>query len=207
MNRKRSIAVSIVLIAVLLIGGLLAFYADAENITNTFTIGNVNITLTEPNWDSTDENSNNIPDAAEEKRPGQTIAKDPTITLNTGSNDAYLFIKVENPAITTGEGETVTKELFTYTINPAWAEVTAKQNVKANSVEHVYVYGTEASPTLVSAETSIPAIFQEITVNETLTNAEVTNSFTGNQNIVVQGYGIQAEGLTVAGSANIFDLF
>ena len=207
MNKKKSIAVAVILAVVLLIGGLLAYFTDTETATNVFTLGNVDITLTEPNWSTTDANSNNIPDAAEARTPGQVIAKDPTVTVATGSNNAYLFLTVEVPAITTGANGTVTKELYTYTPNASWAEVTTKQQVKANSVVHVYVYGTTAAPTSTAAEAPVPALFSNVTVNTTLTNSEVTSDFSSNSNIVVNAYGIQADGLSVTSAADIYDLF
>jgi predicted ribosomally synthesized peptide with SipW-like signal peptide len=39
MNKKKSIAVAIVLALVLLIGGMLAYFTDKDTKTNTFTIG------------------------------------------------------------------------------------------------------------------------------------------------------------------------
>ena len=43
------VATSVLLVAALVIGGTLAYFTDTEEATNTFTVGNVDITLTEPN--------------------------------------------------------------------------------------------------------------------------------------------------------------
>ncbi|MDO5323968.1 MAG: TasA family protein, partial [Clostridia bacterium] len=52
MNKKKVLvlAVSVCLVAILAIGGTLAYFTDTDAKTNTFTVGNVDITLTEPNW-------------------------------------------------------------------------------------------------------------------------------------------------------------
>lgn len=90
--KKKSIllaATAVMLVAAMSIGGMLAYFTDEESKTNTFTVGKVEITLTEPNWDEA---------AAEEFNkliPTRTIPKDPTITVAEGSQTAYTFMKVE----------------------------------------------------------------------------------------------------------------
>ena len=80
-----AIALVVCLVAVAIVGGSLAYFTDEEKATNTFTVGNVDITLTEPKW-------------VEEKAtliPGREIAKDPTITVKETSQRAYTFLKVQ----------------------------------------------------------------------------------------------------------------
>ncbi len=80
-----AIALVVCLVAVAVVGGSLAYFTDEEKATNTFTVGNVDITLTEPKW-------------VEEKAtliPGREIAKDPTITVTASSQRAYTFLKVQ----------------------------------------------------------------------------------------------------------------
>ena len=89
MNKKKILvlAVSVCLVAILAIGGTLAYFTDEEEATNTFTVGNVDITLTEPNWEGTGSQD------APEVYPGEPLAKDPTVT-NTGANPCFVRIKV-----------------------------------------------------------------------------------------------------------------
>ena len=80
-----AIALVVCLVAVAIVGGSLAYFTDEEKATNTFTVGNVDITLTEPKW-------------VEEKAtliPGREIAKDPTITVKETSQRAYTFLTVQ----------------------------------------------------------------------------------------------------------------
>lgn len=66
------------------IGGTLAWLNDtSEVVTNTFTYGNIDITLAE----TTGEDYEMI--------PGETTDKDPKVTVVAGSEDCYLFIKVQ----------------------------------------------------------------------------------------------------------------
>ena len=80
-----AIALVVCLVAVAVVGGSLAYFTDEEKATNTFTVGNVDITLTEPKWDV--EKATLI--------PGREIAKDPTITVKETSQRAYTFLKVQ----------------------------------------------------------------------------------------------------------------
>ena len=90
MNAKKktlSIALAASLAAVAVVGSSLAYFTDKDEKHNTLTIGNVDITLTEPKWDA---------EEVEDLYPGEAVAKDPTVE-NTGKNPAFVRIKVEWP--------------------------------------------------------------------------------------------------------------
>lgn len=86
--KKRTLIILVALVAVfgMAVGGTIAWLTDqTESITNTFTVGNINIELEET--------------VKEFKMvPGVTIAKDPKITVMSGSEACYLFVKVEKSA-------------------------------------------------------------------------------------------------------------
>jgi hypothetical protein len=65
-----------------------------ETVTNTFTYGDINITLTET--DTFDDDSLNT--NTYEMVPGNKITKDPLITVKADSEDCYLFIKLDKTA-------------------------------------------------------------------------------------------------------------
>lgn len=66
--------------------GTIAYLTDkTETITNTFTVGNVDIDLKETKNDF-------------KMVPGNTIDKDPKVTVEAGSEDCYLFVKLEKSA-------------------------------------------------------------------------------------------------------------
>ncbi|MBE6559933.1 MAG: hypothetical protein E7662_02305 [Ruminococcaceae bacterium] len=60
--------------------------AKSEVITNTFTSSDINITLTE----TTGGNERKF-----QMVPGYTIDKDPKVTVKKGSEDCYVFVKIE----------------------------------------------------------------------------------------------------------------
>lgn len=97
-------------VACLGIAGVAAYFTDSETLTNTFTVGKVDITPSEPSWPET---------PPEDIVPNQEVPKDPKIS-NVGANPAYVFLQVKIPtanvkvANTDGTvGEAALTELFT----------------------------------------------------------------------------------------------
>ena len=85
--KKKILALCLVvaLMATAIAGATLAYFNDVtEEVKNTFTMGKVDIELTEPSWEPED---NNI-------MPGVVIEKDPTITVADKSEDCYVFLDV-----------------------------------------------------------------------------------------------------------------
>lgn len=106
MNKKKILvlAVSVALIAILAIGGSLAYFTDTTEATNTFTVGNVKIDLIEKERDGNgglkDFTQNQVlmpivgSAQGEKDELGQPVAKnyiDKIVTIeNTGASDAYV---------------------------------------------------------------------------------------------------------------------
>ncbi|MBR2019835.1 MAG: SipW-dependent-type signal peptide-containing protein [Clostridia bacterium] len=98
MNKKILTIVGAAFCAVLLVAGsimgTLAYLTSTASVTNTFTVGNVSITLTESKSDGSNER------VTEENNyhlvPGTTYDKDPLITVAANSEASYIFVKVEN---------------------------------------------------------------------------------------------------------------
>lgn len=76
-------ACAVVLVAGTVAGTLAYLTAKTDTITNTFTVGDVSISLAETT-------------ATQLKMiPGTTIAKDPKVTVDANSEDCWLFVKLE----------------------------------------------------------------------------------------------------------------
>ena len=86
-RRNRRIALTLCVMFVVLaasIGGTVAWLTDTTTpVTNTFTAGDINITLAE----TTGSDYKMV--------PGVDISKDPKVTVEKNSEDCYLFVKVE----------------------------------------------------------------------------------------------------------------
>lgn len=101
--KTKSKALLMTLCAVLLVAasvlGTMAYLTSTDKVTNTFTIGKIAITLDEA---QVDDNGKALENAARVKAntyklmPGHKYDKDPTVHVEKGSEDAYIFVKVEN---------------------------------------------------------------------------------------------------------------
>ena len=84
--KKKRILVGLfagILISALAIGGTVAWLTDKEDVTNTFSIGNVDIKINEE-FD---------PEDGKDIYPGKEVTKIPTVE-NIGKNPAYIRVKV-----------------------------------------------------------------------------------------------------------------
>ena len=110
MKKKILVACLCVALAVLTIAGTTLAYLTATTgpVTNTFTVGNIDITLTETTTDY-------------KMVPGSTIAKDPKVTVKAGSEACWLFVKVEE--------STNLDDFITYTIADGWTALTGVDGV------------------------------------------------------------------------------
>ena len=113
-NKKKNmkpILIAGAAVACLGIAGVSAYFTDTDKITNTFTVGKVDVTPSEPSWDP-----ENPP---EDIVPNQEFPKDPKIS-NVGANPAYVFLQVKIPTanvkVANADGtvkEAALTELFT----------------------------------------------------------------------------------------------
>ena len=214
MNKKKTVLAAAILLFMFVIGGAIAYFTDTDQKTNTFTIGSVDITLTEDGWDALpDTNSNDIPDAAEDMMPGESVTKDPLINNASTKNDAYVFAKVEVPCTTIVAPATTSEELFTYTTNAGWTELStaAVACTSGGTATHVYYYGTNGTLTTLAkaASSTTPTstsnpLFSTISLRSTLKGNE---GLTGEKQVVVTGYGIQTDGLTSTAPADVWANF
>lgn len=173
-----ALALVVVLAVTAVTGATLAYFTDDDAKTNTFTVGNVQIALTEPKWKD-----------AEKVYPGQVLDKDPTVE-NTGANPCYVRVKVKGLNCL-GEGEDLKIALKTgeKEINGNWTEY-----------EGYYYYNKVLA---VGAKTE--ALFDQIVIPTALTNKNGTEH-TKEYNIKVTAYAVQSEGSGLAADAAVADI-
>lgn len=95
--KARKILVSLAalaLVAALSVAGTLAYLTDSKNVTNTFTVGDIEMTLTEEDVTKAD-GSRTASGNTYKLYPGQTYTKDPTVTILANSEDCYVRMLVE----------------------------------------------------------------------------------------------------------------
>lgn len=132
MKKKATIAVvALVLTACLAIGGTLAWLVDSTNaVKNTFTYGDINIDLWEHklNEDGLTLGTEVVYEESGFKMiPGNTIDKDPTVTVKAGSEACWLFVKVEE--------STNFDSFMTYSIATGWTALDGVAGVYYRKVE------------------------------------------------------------------------
>lgn len=191
---KKSKAILMVVCAMLLVAasvmGTLAYLTSTAAVTNTFTVGNVAITMDEADVDD----YGNVILGDDEKplarvnantyklMPGHTYTKDPIVHVDAASEDCYLFVKVVNEiANIEATGDTTVA-----------AQMAAKGWKAVENQTGVYVYTNKtANPVAVAGGANVP-VFDTFTVADTVNNATLA-SYAG-ETIVVTAYAIQADG-------------
>lgn len=92
---------ALVLVIGISVGGTLAWLtAQTSKVTNTFTVGDINITLTE----TTGEEYKMV--------PGNTLSKNPTVGVTAGSEACWLFVKIEE--------STTLDSFISYSVDEGW---------------------------------------------------------------------------------------
>ena len=153
--KKKVLIITVALALCISIAGAFAFLtAKTEKQSNQFTVGNIEIELTEPKWSELpDTNRNGIPDEAECISPLQVIPKDPMIT-NIGTNPAYVYLKISVPkknVLHANEaGQIVDKsdiptELFSYTANQGWTQFACDASGESQN-DYYYYYNNILNP-------------------------------------------------------------
>ena len=157
-NLKKT-AIAAAIIAILAVGSAIAFFTDRDDKVNNFTVGNISIQLQEPNWDE---------DNGKDLTPNKTIPKDPQIT-NDGPNDAFVFLQVNVPAANVktaaADGSLQTaksQDLFTYTVNENWIEVSRKSDTDSTTYIYAYV-GTDGMMKALDPAKTTNALFDSVT--------------------------------------------
>ena len=184
--KTKSKALLLTLCAVLLVTasmlGTMAYLTSTDEVKNTFTVGQVKITLDEAKVDENGKPVEGVARVAENSYkllPGHTYTKDPTIHVAAASEDCYLFVKVANE-ITAIEGETTVA-----------AQMTAKGWVAVDGVTGVYVYTQSNAPAVVAGGSNV-TVFDNFTISGTVDNATLATY--NNKTITVTAYAIQADG-------------
>lgn len=178
-NRRRSVSsrAFIALLALVLVigcvaGGTVAWLvAKTDTVTNTFTYGKIDITLTE----TTGTNYKII--------PGTNIEKNPKVTVTAGSEACWLFVKVEQ----TG---TFVANKVTYAIDNGWTPLPGVDGV----------YYREVAAVTADTDFSVLE-GNKITVSEDLTKAEVDAITADEISLTFTAYAVQKVGIDTAADA------
>lgn len=158
-----------VLVCCFAVGGTLAWLIDStDSVENTFTVGKVDIDLVE----TTGEEYKMI--------PGNELDKDPTVKVLDGSENCWLFVKIEkanNP-----------DTYLEYTVDSKWTALPDTEGV-------YYIKDAKAGDTY-SVLTN-----NKVTVKTTLTAADMTAANANKPKLTFTAYAAQADNLDTAAEA------
>lgn len=211
MSMKKKIATGALLVAfgaTAVTGATLAYFTDTDNATNTFTVGNVQIDLVEKNADGNDFTND------QKLMPGSkttnNIAKKVTVTNEVGSSPAYMWIEVWVPAaLDDGDDNSPTAPglgnslHFNYGTTVVETKSTYLGSKEIDGVSYNgYVHYDPNQTPVEAGESTIQLLDQvymdkKVTQNENgqLILADGKTVYTGDWELVINGVGIQAEGI------------
>lgn len=159
------------------IGGTVAWLtANTAPVVNTFTYGDINITLAE----TTGSNYKII--------PGVDITKDPKVTVEADSEDCWLFVKVE-------EAGTFVANKVTYSIATGWTQGDGTKIPSDVYYRSVTAFNTDQVFSVLSGD--------KITVSDELTKAEINdlNGAAKTPTLTFTAYAVQKDGIADAATA------
>ena len=206
-TKRKALLLSLcaVLLVVASVMGTMAYLTSTDTVTNTFTVGNVQITLDEAkvNPDGTlVPNAERVKANSYKLLPGRTYIKDPTVTVKAGSELSYVKMTVtfsnarELDAIFAPDGATLTNIFNGY--DPAtWI---AKGNTKdATANTRTYEFWYKEAVGAPNGDVALDALFDSITVPGSITKEQL-DTIQG-MTITVNAYAIQADGFADAEEA------
>lgn len=183
--KKTSKALLLSLCAVLLVTasvlGTMAYLTSQDQVVNTFTVGNVAITLDEKDVDNSTPGENDRDKAnAYKLMPGHNYEKDPIVHVDANSEDCYLFVKVVNEIANIEAEKTVAQQM------------TEKGWVAVDAANGIYVYTTDKiNPAVVTKGSNI-TVFENFTIAGNVDNTTLATY--ADKTITVNAYAIQADG-------------
>ena len=164
--KKKTIALvlALVLIVGAAIGGTVAYLTDkTASVKNTFTIGKVDIDLTETGAVNNAKSYKMI--------PGNTLEKEPTVVVRAGSEDSWVFVKVVANNVS---------DYLEYSIDSGW---TALPNV-----DGVYYRSYTSSET---ATDYAVLTNNQVKVKDTVTNELMSQAANNYPTLTFTAYAIQ----------------
>lgn len=167
---------ALVLVLGCAVGGTIAWLtAETAPVVNTFTVGDINITLAETT-------------SGYKIVPGVDITKDPKVTVLKNSEACWLFVTVEPSADFKG-----LEDYLTYSIADGWTklETTGDADVYYRTV--AASAADQAFPVLANNQVKVSSDLTKATLDGLGDNANITLTF--------KAYAIQQEGFESAAAA------
>lgn len=194
-----------IILVVATVFGTMAYLTSTDEVENTFTVGNVKITLDEAKVNTNGspvEGADRVKANEYKLMPGHTYNKDPMVTLLAGSETSYVKMTVtvnkanELDAIFAPSGADLTS-IFNGYDSATWIAKGDTKDATANT--RTYEFWYKAAVGAPTADVALDALFDSITVPSTITKEQL-DTIKG-MTITVNAYAIQADGFENADEA------
>lgn len=207
--KARKILVSLAalaLVAAISIGGTLAYLTSHDEVKNTFTVGQVKITLDEAKIGAdgkaiTGEGADRVKANSYKLMPGHEYDKDPTVTVKAGSEESYVRMLVTvafGKQLTDGQLATKLDNIFVgYSQN--WVRNAKDVKVVDSKTVITYEYRYNTTVSAGTDDNKLPALFTGIEVPGEWTNEQL--AAIGGFTIDIVAQAIQKDGFTTADAA------
>lgn len=203
-NTKKALLICLCLAAVaaLSVAGTLAWLTDRDAVTNTFTVGQVDIKVDETKVD-TDGKPVDGADRVQKNEyhllPGMRYTKDPTMTVLAGSEEAYvrMILTVHNASAVQSILDKYNLGDFSTLIggwDPAvWIYKDLTADTAANTISFEFRY--QQTVTGGTSDVALPALFTELIVPGQITGEEMQALLDGGFRMEISGHAIQTAGI------------
>ena len=204
-NKALLLTLCAVALVVATVFGTMAYLTSTDKVENTFTVGNVAITLDEAkvNTDGTAVTPAERVKANNYKLlPGHTYTKDPTVTVKKGSEPSYVKMTVtfskanELDTIFAPDGANLTSIFNGYEAEN-WIAKGNTKDTTANTRTYEFWYKETVNAS--DNDVALDALFDSITVPGEITKEQLATI--EGMTITVNAYAIQADGFADAGAA------
>ncbi len=164
--------------------GTIAYLTSTDSVKNTFTVGDVKITLDEAevNKDGT------VVEGAERVKaneyhlvPNHSYTKDPTVHVDADSDNCWIFVKIENGIADIEAATTVADQMTAL----GWTEI--------DTTNHIWAYKE------IQSKGANVVVFNTFKIKSDVSN-ETLATYAG-KTIVVTAYAVQSDGFTTAADA------
>ena len=208
--------VSFILVAMISVLGTLAYLTDSDSVTNTFTVGQVDIALDEADVDENGKEitgNDRVKENAYHLLPGQSYTKDPTITVQANSEESYIrmIMTVYNASAVQSIIDKHQLGDFSALIGgwdkEVWIYEDFSEDTTANTISFKFRY-KETVGTGNNAE-KLPALFETLIVPDEADGNELKKLYDPNDDgkyddgfkMVIAGHAIQKAGFDNADKA------
>lgn len=184
-KKSMTVVLSLALVLCLAVGGTLAWLtAKTETVTNTFTVGDINLDLYEHELKADGTLGTNTTKANDNYKmvPGNKLSKDPTVVVKANSEACWLFVKVEK--------STNFDKYMTYAMDAQWTALDGEDGV---FYKEVAASNADQTFNVLASK--------QVAVKDSVTKADLEAAKTNNPTLKFTAYAVQKDNVASATDA------